>query len=209
MTLSPKKKGLWRTREAYDCAMVPCGEEAEYPGPMVVTVLRKTNWCVNVGGSASASALVSGKSGLLMRLLGELGVSVTIQVGFSYCDERGEGVSVNVSPKRCWHVAGRWVHRDMSVTGSVTEAETVGYWECVKPSGMIVTVSTMYGVATSTGWADRIAEEVFQQARRSPGCSGPPIDPEHDGKFEEPCCRPMPACDPDTEDPCCGCFGVN
>lgn len=79
VTLSPKKKGLWRTREAYDCAMVPCGEEAEYPGPMVVTVLRKTNWCVNVGvgvgvgvGQVWAAHAASGGTGGLRHDSGRL-----------------------------------------------------------------------------------------------------------------------------------------
>jgi len=146
---------------------------------------------------------VSGTTGLLAKLLGELGVSVTIGGMFTSCTTKSTMWSISVPVSNCFKTKARGNWELHSVTGYREVAETVAEFACFHASGAFPVVK-MCHVERTDAYANDERALVTQFAFLPPECGGPdPVNPEHDGETQEPCCTPL--CDvPPGVDLCCG-----
>lgn len=153
-----------------------------------------------MGGSASAE----GESSLLFSLFGKLGITVTIHGSFSDCATVTETLQFSVPIDDCWKHAARDERYVSKVTGAVTEAAVVDYWDCTFANGMIGTVRTECGTQTSTGWADNVASRYVNYSEW-PECAGGP--PQTEDPRNQQCCTPLEPCQvlEPGQNPCCGC----
>ncbi|MFN7022681.1 MAG: hypothetical protein ACK4WH_15355 [Phycisphaerales bacterium] len=195
--------------EACNCFWGTCGNDPRRricQPPPSYQYSRQEQTCWKIEGDAS----VEGKSGLAVRLVGELGVTVTIGGEFQKRTTVAETLTFPIHQSDCWRNRTRDVWTERWVEGVVVEAEAVRYWECQFPRGQVVTVKTECGVRESRGEASTIGSIRIHGAPLPPCAGSPnPTPPEYEGELAEPCCQPLLPCDrlPPGGHECCGCSG--
>ena len=154
----------------------------------------------------SAGLGVEAKTGLLLKLAGELGVTAEFGVGLSGCVTTSSAFTLSIPRSNCFRtfVRGYWGIR--TVQGEVTQADVAFTWECVHPNGMVFPVQTYCGISTFTGFLDARLTGGDHIAQVPKWCGGPDPFPHHGGKVQEPCCEPLCDLQP-GQAPCCGCYG--
>lgn len=204
-----EKKGRWVMVGACNCFWGPCGNVPPrrvcHPAP-TYQYSRQEQTCWKVEGDVS----FEGKTGLLARLIGELGVTVQFGGEFQKCTTVTETLTFPIHQSDCWRHKARDVWKEREVRGVVVEAETANYWECQLANRLVVTVRTECGLRESKGEASTIGSITIQSAPLPPCAGGPnPTPAEYDGELAEKCCAPLPQCDPVPAGghPCCGCYG--
>lgn len=112
---------------------------------------RSVETCWSVGGAVSAE----GKTSLLLRLFGELSITVEINGSFTKCEETGYQAGIQGQIDHC-------MERDCNIgeeieiaTGTVTEHAERAAWLCTMGDGSILDVATECGTNTSSGEAKR------------------------------------------------------
>lgn len=203
-------KGPWQINGARACGWHPCGS---LPGleSLVFTYSEQREVCWNVNGAVTVEA----KTGLIERLLLELGIAVEIGVQFTHCVTVTQTRQWSLSQSYCYHEKGRELVTEYSIKGHVLEHEAAFTWGC----GVIHSDGTghyEYFVTTcNTQRADGNAETfsvATQFAPRPAVCGGSIPDPDiYDGARSEPCCTNMTECGyvpPPGGHTCCGCWGV-
>lgn len=203
-----QRKGGWVIADACNCFFARCDSGLFRDcsrTPPTFEHARQEQTCWKASGSIS----VEGKTGLLLRLLGELQVRVTLGGELSGCTTVTETLRFPVVPANCWRIKSREIWEERVARGVITEAETVYYWDCQLPNRLIVTIATDCGREEGAGEVSTVNSRFIQTAPFPPCIGGPrQPDPAYDGVFAEQCCRPLPPCDPVAEgtDPCCGCW---
>jgi hypothetical protein len=191
--------GPWVWEDACNCALLPCDQRVDCE-PSTYSHTRQTETCWEVTGGVE----VSGKTGLLAKLFGELEVTVNIGGSDSSCTTVSETITFKPSVSDCWRHAARDGRAEHRVTGWLDMAETVKYWACTLSNGMILPVMTTCGVERYEGWADNVASRQVQRSQW-PECMGGPSDEDLDGRVRtEQCCEPIEPCR--QGGPCCGCY---
>ena len=193
----------WLIQDACNCFWVECDEPHsgwQECDPSVHSVGRQEQTCWSV----SANVTVSGTTGLLAKLFGELGVSVTVGGSLTGCTTKSTMWSISVPVSNCYKTKARGNWEIANVTGYRDVAETVATYACLIPGQTPSTVDMMCNVQRINAQADDERALVTQFAYLPPECGGPdPVNPDHDGVTQDPCCTPL--CDvPVGENPCCG-----
>jgi hypothetical protein len=197
------KKGSWHSQDACNCHNGPCSNN-QVCVPTEWAWSRTTQTCWSVTGGVSAA----GKTSLLLRLFGELSVSVNFGTTWTSCTSLTSGLTFSAPISDCFKTAVRDVWEEQAVSGTDTYAETVAYWSCQDDAGFTVEFTTECGRYTVSGTADNVSSRTTQIAQLPAECGGNP-PPEHDGKTQEKCCSPIAGCDPPPPPPglyCCPCI---
>lgn len=130
--------GVWPCNQAPPRTIANCGYSSH------------TQTCWSVGGSLS----VQGKTSLLLRLFGELDITVEINGSLTNCTETGYSAGITSVINHCRERDCKISEVVTTVTGTATEHAEVAAWLCQLPSGMIVDVRTECGTSSATGSVD-------------------------------------------------------
>lgn len=201
-------KGAWYSQSACNCGYLPCGDLRVCEGAEH-SFTKEDQVCWTVSGNAT----FSGKTGLLTRLLGELGVSVQIGLQMQHCHKFTEGTKFKVPMSNCFKNYAREVWVETEIQGTVREICGKFHWISYElVGGQTIEIDqgwTECNVKTASGRVTKVSEHEVQYPPYPERCGGavPSPDP-YDGKRAEPCCSPLPPCDPvpPGSHSCCVCY---
>jgi hypothetical protein len=200
------KKGEWVSMNACDCRMAPCGRVREC---MTAKKGKSESFevCLSVGGELTVEA----KSSMLLKLLGELGVSVSVSAELQGCYTYSESIEFDVPGEQCFERHGRacvWKHEG---TITRTEAKYIFHWRVWDfAKGKVWNVALPCDVTRHGSLSAQVDGGVeIHDAPILEDCGSIVNEDIYDGMRANPCCRPMPECDPGVppEQWCCGCKG--
>ncbi|HRJ48976.1 MAG TPA: hypothetical protein PKU91_00475 [Phycisphaerales bacterium] len=196
----------WKTTRACDCRVPPCGRQRQCP-PMMAVKSQELKTCWTFGGSASVEA----KVGMLIELLGKLGVTVTAELSREGCVTVSEAVQYHVPWEQCFDTHGRDVIITRSGESVETSTEYVFTWRVWDGvAGVFYDIDVPCNESTTVVNVKAGVGHEFQIAPYPERCGSIVPDPDpYDSKRSDPCCSPLPPCDPPPPDGkiCCGCEG--
>jgi len=197
----------WTTTKACDCRLAPCGLVRQCP-PSQATKSQEQKVCWEYGGSASVEA----KVGYLIEILGKLGVTVSVDISREGCETLSEGLVYHIPWEQCFDTHGRDV--SMVYEGKVYYRITpkVFVWRVTdRQTGKSYVIRIPCPPVSGVVSAKAALGRELQIAPYPERCGSIVPDPDvYDGKRSDPCCSPLPPCDPPPPDGkiCCGCEGT-